>query len=565
MQSEFRARLEADPDGRALTFLDSRGRFQWRSFADVFQSAAKVGSILASKGLRKGDAVVLVVPSDQDACHAVLGCLLIGALPVLVAPPVVHGVHSNLDKVIRHVTRKVSASMLIIGDDAVEVAAELRGRRSQLQIVNGPDDWRDGDASAAPLALPSDGDVVAYQLTSGTTGLPKVCVWRQRRVLASLDGMIGAMNLSREDIFQNWTPLYHDMGLVNNFLLCMVHRIPLVMMETMDFLKRPSLWLRGLAATGATTTWSPNFGYALAEQRISDSEMEGVRLEGVRGFWNAAERVHLGTMLAFQRRFEPYGVSLRQMKTNFGCAENVGGATFSDPDGDFVVERVDGRKLYENGVAEPLTRGNGDDRAVDVVSVGRPFPGMSIDIVTRTGKRLPDGRVGEVVLNTPSRMLKYLGNVKETSRALRGDGVRTGDLGYQRGDELFWVGRVQERINLHGKKFDPSDFEQALFDIDSLRKGCFAVFGVDDEDLGTQRLVIVSEIYGADAELDRHVFQAIKENVMQQVGIGVDEVVLLESGTMSKTSSGKRRHRFYRQQYVDGQLQSLQSARRLTA
>jgi acyl-CoA synthetase (AMP-forming)/AMP-acid ligase II len=355
------------------------------------------------------------------------------------------------------------------------------------------------------------------------------------------------------------------MGLINNFMLCMIHGIPLAMIETLEFLKRPALWLRALAITGATTTWAPNFGYALATQRITDSELEQLRLDHVRGFWNAAERIHLETMLAFQKRFEHYGVTLDSLKTNFGCAENVGGATFSDPESRFVSERVRTSDLYGPGIAQVVGADDHSSKTVDVVSVGRPFPRMSIKIVSPTGRELPDGTVGEISLDTPSQMRGYLKNSRETNRAIKGGALRTGDLGYKRGEELFWVGRVKERINLHGKKFDPSDFERPLLQVEGLRKGCFAAFGVDDTTLGTQRLVIVSETRN-DCQVDEaDILKSVKSTITEQVGVTVDELVLLPHGTMSKTSSGKRRHRFYRQEYLDGNLQTLAGSRTHTA
>lgn len=93
-----------------------------------------------------------------------------------------------------------------------------------------------------------------------------------------------AVDLSREDTYLNWTPLYHDMGLVNNFLLCLPNGVPLVMLSPHDFVREPALWLRSLHDTGANVTWSPNFGYAISSERIQDDELRGVRLDGVRAF-----------------------------------------------------------------------------------------------------------------------------------------------------------------------------------------------------------------------------------------------------------------------------------------
>ncbi len=561
LQSELWTRLQEDPDGKALTFVNSRGRIDWRNFAELHASAAACGSVLADRGLSRGDVCVLVLPSDIDCCHALLGCLLIGAVPLLVAPPVIRGLHSELAAVVQHVVRKTSARMLIVGEDSEALGRTLAASNRRLAVVSSPGQLGGGDATAISMPNVKAGEIGALQLTSGTTGFPKVCVWKQERILASLTGMQEAMRIGAEDTFLNWTPLYHDMGLVNNFLLCMVKRVPLAMIETFDFLRRPALWLKALPITEATTTWAPNFGYALATQRIRDQELDGVRLDGVRGFWNAAERIHLRTMLDFYERFSRFGLRKSAMKTNFGCAENVGGATFSDPDGEFVVERVDRRALYERGVAKPVANAGEETDGVDIVSVGRPFPGMRLRILNRTGRSLPDGHVGNVALDTPSQMVGYLRDSRETRKAIRDGWLRTGDIGYRRGDELFWVGRGKERINLHGKKYDPSDFERALLGVADLRKGCFAAFGVDDSSLGTQRLVIVSETAKTPARTDEEIVKDIEGEITGQLGITADEILLLPHGTMTKTSSGKRRHRFYRQQYVSGNLQGLPGAR----
>lgn len=253
--------------------------------------------------------------------------------------------------------------------------------------------------------LPGPEDVAALQLTSGTTGFPRICVWRQRAVLAALDGMVEAMELGPEDRLLNWTPLYHDMGLVNNFLLALVHGLPLALMTPTDFLRRPGSWLRGLAETGATHTWSPNFGYALAARRVREEELEGVSLAGVEAFWNAAERIHADTYRRFLDRFRRYGVTRSALRTNYGCAENVGGATFGHT---LRVERLDCRALHEDGVArvvEESPDGDGDaPPPEEVVGAGRPYPGLTLRILDREGRELPEGRVGEVALDSPSRL-----------------------------------------------------------------------------------------------------------------------------------------------------------------
>ncbi len=552
LQARLYGQLERSPSGRALAFVDARGEATWRTREEFMGRAARYAAALTELGLRRGDVCLLVLPSSEFCANLLVGTLLAGGLPLLVAPATIRGQNSNLVEIVQSAIKRTRARLAIFPESMSHLETDLAKARRSTRVLFGEDAVEPLDREI-PKVLPAETDFVAMQLTSGTTGLPRVCVWRQRGVLASIDAMLPAMKLTRDDICLNWTPLYHDMGLVNNFFVCMASGVPLVLMSPQDFVKRPAMWLRALADTGATVTWSPNFGFAVAAQRIRDYELEGVDLSGVKAFWNAAERIHLGTIQDFYQRFEKFGVRLQALKTNFGCAENVGGATFSDPDGMFVFETVDREALQSKRIARRV-QGDGDD-VLSLVGCGRPAPGIDIKILSRTGRALPEGHVGEVALDTPSRMHGYLANQKETRRAIRNGLVLTGDLGYVRDNELFWVGRVKERITIRGKKLDPSDLERVLFDVPGVRKGCFAAFGVDDDKAGTQRIVIVTEVASGTELPAQQIIRDVREKVSLELGLPVSEIVLVPTGTLTKTSSGKRRHRHFRNLYLRGELQ----------
>jgi acyl-CoA synthetase (AMP-forming)/AMP-acid ligase II len=520
------------------------------------------GALLAERGLRPGDTCILALPSDERCAGILTGALLMGAVPLLIAPPTVQaqGRYSSMLRVLLQVAKKAKPRLVLAPASTTATSDELRelGRTTRVGFLD-DDRAASPPVAALPLCSPTgrSTDVAAMQLTSGTTGLPRVCVWKQEAVLAAIDGMATAMRLGAEDCCVNWTPLYHDMGLVNNFLLCMLRGVPLLMFDPVAFVRRPATWLRALSDTGATMTWSPNFGFALAAERVRSEELEGVRLDRVRAFWNAAERIHLRTFDAFHQRFAGYGVSRAALKTNYGLAENIGGATFGDLDREATVELLQERPLRRRAIARLASSPSGEERTVAVVGVGRASPGVEVRILSRLGRELPEGRVGEIALRTPSRLTGYLGDAPATRRALFGDLLRTGDLGYLRAGELFWVGRVRERINTSGRKLDPSDFERALFQVADLRQGCFAAFGIDDPRSGTQRVVVVTEVLDPLERSGRQVIDDVHRQVFLELGIKLDDVVLVPRGTLTKTSSGKRRHRIFRDLYVEGDLDSV--------
>jgi len=501
---------------------------------------------------------VIVLPSDEECATVLLGALLAGVVPLLVAPPVLQpSRHSAFLVNLEHTLDRVRPRVVVAprGLELAEGSAWARtGERVEPRAL-----------AAAGRELerphPAAADTAALQLTSGTTGAPRVCRWTHAAVLAALDGMERAMALGPDDVCFNWTPLYHDMGLVNNFLLCLTAGVPLAMLAPTDFVVRPSRWLRGLADTGATVSWSPNFGFALAAERIPDAELEGVRLDPVRALWNAAERIHVETMLGFHARFAQLGLAFEALKTNFGCAENVGGATFSDLDGPFRWEEVDAALLHDEERAFPATPAARGGPVARIASAGRPVQGMRVVIAGSDDHPLPDGVVGRILLDTPSRMAEYLGDPAATGEAFADGLLSTGDLGYTRDGELYWVGRARERMTVRGKKIDPSEFERMLLGIAGLRPGCFVAFGVADARLGTERPVVVSEVIDPGGRPLPEIAADIHEAANAELGLALDDVVLVGRGTLAKTSSGKRRHRHFREVYENGGLASLYSTR----
>ena len=546
LPSLLRRRLEEKPDARAVCFYEEGG-CEWTTRSELAGAVDRVSDLLEREGLEAGSTCAIVLRSDRPAVASVLAVLGRGAIPVLVAPPVLQG-GDHIERTILSVVRRTEATHAIVGPGVADVLEHQAPGPRRVTEERVAEALGSDDPESRPAWHEPDPDERAFfQLTSGTTGEPKICVWTHRAVIAALVGMAEAMELSAEDVCCNWTPLYHDMGLVNNFLLCLASGVPLVWMRPTDFVRHPERWLRAMSETGSTVTWSPNFGFALAASRIPDERLTGVRLDGVRSFWNAAERIHLETFEAFAERFEPYGLRPDALRTNYGCAENIGGATFSVPEEPVPVETVDPENLRERGVARE-TSGSG---GVTVVGVGRAAPGIAVRILSEGGRPLGDGEVGRLALRTPSRMEEYLDDEDATREAIRDGWLVTADLAYTRGEEVFWVGRVQERIVINARKYDPSDFERVLFEIEGLRPGCFVAFGTDDPEAGTQALVIVSEVVDPGLVGDPDLVSTVRRRIFTEHGVRPRRVVLVPRGSLPKTSSGKRRHRHFKKRYLE--------------
>jgi fatty-acyl-CoA synthase len=554
LQGSLYETARRNPRRRALGFYSADGDLAWLTYEELLGLGLGAGGWLREQGVGRGETCVLAVGDARRTAALLLGVLALGAIPLTLPPPGILRSSRSQAGVLRAIARRARARLVVTDDPLDDPVESLQASliRDVSHLVDAP------QSRPVDPVVPSANATASYQLTSGTTGLPRICVWEQRALMTRLETTRKALALRQSDLFVSWAPLHHTMGLLNNFFLCLTSGIPLVLMSSHDFVRSPAIWLRALSETRATQTWSANFGFALAVERITDEELRGVRLDSMRGFWNAAERIHVETLLSFHRRFRAFGLRRRALKTNYGCAENVGGATFGDPAGDVVVERIRPDALYEQGIAERVGEPNAGP-AVSIVSVGRPCAGLRVEILRR-GRRVRDGCVGEVALVTTARMKGYLRDAASTRRVLRGRRLMTGDLGYLRGRELFWTGRVRERITVRGRKIDPSDFEPVLLAIGGLVPGCFAAFGVDDTARGTQKAVLVAEVRDEAVDVE-NIVGALRAGAQRELGVALDDVVLVPRGSLTKTMSGKRRHGAYRERYRDGSLEALRVRR----
>jgi len=186
-----------------------------------------------------------------------------------------------------------------------------------------------------------------------------------------------------------------------------------------------------------------------------------------------------------------------------------------------------------------------------LISCGSPLPGHRLEIVHGDGRPAADGEIGEIRLAGPSVMLGYYRDDALTAETIRDGWLHTGDLGYLAEGELFVCGRAKDVLIVNGRKYHPQDLEWAVDDLPGIRRGRVVAFGAT-EDGRPDRVVLVVEPSGTVAS--DALTESIRRRISDLFGLYVDDVAIVPSGTVGRTTSGKVQRSLTKERYERGEL-----------
>jgi len=519
------------------------------TYAELWAMAEGVGAGLQARSVGSGQTVAIMLPTGRDYFAAFFGVLLAGAVPVSIYPP------ARMTQIEEHLRRHVGivgncqARILIAPHEARRFGQLLRSQLDALDAVVTIEDLAAGAGNLArPLLGP--GDTAFLQYTSGSTGRPKGVVLSHANLLANIRAMGDFIKAGPDDVFVSWLPLYHDMGLIGAWLGSLHYATPLVVMSPLSFLARPKRWLDAIHRYRATLSAAPNFAYEYCLRRISEDDLEGLDLGSWRLAFNGAEAVSAKTLNRFCERFAAHGFRREAMYPVYGLAENAVGLTFPPLGRGPLIDQIERPALMEDKVATPAAAD--DETALEFVACGQPLPGHEARIVDAAGRELPERRIGRLQFRGPSACSGYFRNLEQTRRLFDGDWLETGDMGYVAAGDVFVTGRIKDVIIRAGRNIHPEELEEAIGELEGIRKGNVAIFASDDLDTGTERLVVLAETRKRDpADLEELIVR-INALASDLIGTPPDDVALVPPRTVRKTSSGKIRRASCREVYEQG-------------
>ncbi|MEM7481126.1 MAG: fatty acyl-AMP ligase [Acidobacteriota bacterium] len=548
--NDFLARA-ADFPAAGLRFVDRREAETFAAWSELLDRALIVAGGLRAAGVRRGERVALVFPTQPAFFAAFFGVLACGAVPVPLYPPVRLGRLAEYHRRTAAMIRAANARMVLAAPRVRRILGETI---EQAQPPLGCHLLSDLPAEPMELLPVEPDDLALVQFSSGTTVDPKPVALTHRALVAQTRALNEFWPDSAliEHSGVSWLPLYHDMGLIGCILPALERPALLTLLPPEAFVARPALWLRAISRYRATVSPAPNFAYGLCLAKIRDEEMEGVDLSCWRVALNGAEAVAPEVLRAFRDRFARWGFRPEALTPVYGLSEAALAVTFSDLGKPFRSETFDRRTLSRQRRAEVAEDG------LELPSLGRPLPGFEVEIRAEhggDGTALPEGHIGRVWARGPSLMEGYLNRPRATAEALVDGWLDTGDLGFLRHGELYLTGRAKDLVVLRGRNHAPEEIEHPVYGVAGVRSGCAAAVSWLPEGEGQEELVLFVETArdATDEEIEG-LPEACRRAVLAAAGVAPDRVVPLEPGTLPRTTSGKLRRQEALRLYLGEEL-----------
>jgi acyl-CoA synthetase (AMP-forming)/AMP-acid ligase II/aryl carrier-like protein len=545
----MREHVHARPEAIAFRYLnDLSSTPEELNFRQLWEEAGAIAQFLRTSA-PTGSRVMLLFQPGLAYIRAFYGCLIAGMIAVPLYPP-----RRNVksDRIIK-VAQSCQSTLALTTEPelcAVELAWDeqnTEGRQLRLHAV----DAITGVPGQVVKASPVDADAAAFlQYTSGSTGIPKGVIVTHNNIAANATHLSLMSTGNGGDIFVNWLPLFHDLGLVTAVLWPVWLGATSILMAPATFVRKPALWLKAITRYRGTMCGAPNFAFELCAAKVSDTELADIDLSSWRIAYNAAEPVRATTLDKFAARFGASGFRPQAFYPSYGMAEATVFISGGDAAAHPITLTVDQRALADFHLGFV---GADHPDATRIVACGAAYAPHDMRVVhPDTMRAQPDGAVGEIWFAGPSVSPGYWEQealTRETfgQRIANDDSsyryLRTGDLGVMHEGQVYVTGRIKDLIILRGRNYYPQDIEASAASAHpAVRPGHVAAFAASGAD-GEQMVVAELEREHFRAADPEGIFAAIRRQVMLDHEVNVDRLVLLRPYRIPMTSSGKIQRR----------------------
>ncbi len=531
-----------------LNFYSVRGELEHvLPYSELREQAIERAAHLTTE-TEPGDLVGLIAETSPDFAIMFFACQYAGVLPVPISVPVTLGSNEFYKDQLKRICETAGLHSLLAPQSILGVAQEAL-EDTQIQVGN-----LDGSdlAEAVSGLRPFGADDMCYiQFSSGSTSSPKGIVGSQRSVTTNCRAIQLGLEARAGDRISSWLPLYHDMGLIGQFLAPMMAQLSVDYIDSQSFARRPSTWLKLISENRATHSYSPSFGYEISAKRWrgGDLDLSSWRVAGIGG-----DMVREDALNKFADVFAAHGFDAKAFVPSYGLAEATVAVSFSPLHKGFQVDTINSDIMRFQQRAVPADESTEERNRRALIACGQSIPGHEMKICDNDGNEVAERIVGRIMFRgdsvSPGILDREAGILPLTDE----DGwLDTGDLGYWLNGQLIITGRHKDLILWNGRNIWPQDIEWTAEKAGGRHIPKSAAFTLSDDD-GNGHIYLLAECKAREPEQRQELMSEISANVRQKVGAPI-EVIFVPTRSLIMTSSGKLSRMRTRQKFISGEFE----------
>ena len=526
-----------------IGYSDKNGNLLEQSYKDLLAEAERIACGLFNQGLRQGDTVIIATQNNKETIELLWGSFLLGLIPTILQPPMTFSGYNPSVIKLRNVSDQLNGPFIFMSTELTDA-----NENASLKIKIA----RDLDCSGKyPKPGLKPDDLAFIQFSSGSTGDPKGIMLTHHNLMVNMDAIRIGLDLKVTDNVGNWMPLFHDMGLIGYHLTPIYGIASQYQIETIDFIMKPGLWLDLMGQQKIAISGCTNFGIALVLRYLKRGK-PGFNWDfsSMKATLNGAEPISVTIMQDFVNALEPFGYRPEAMMPVYGMAEATLAISFSPLMTHSRVTAFDAGLLDRENLARPVNPSLPSARVLSEVGVA--LNDVTIRIVDELDRPLEEGHSGHIQLRGDGITKGYYNNPETTSSVFCGEWLRTGDIGFFFEGRLYISGRHKDIIFKNGRNYFANDLEHIACSIDEIKYGKICFCGTTGRETGQDKVIVFAA--GLQEDKAAETFRVLRARLRSNVGITVDELVLIKSNEIPKTSSGKMQRFKLMQRYLKGEF-----------